>query len=124
MIYGIGCDLIKISRVERAFSNEKKLSRCFTEKEISLFDTRAERIAGNFAAKEAVAKALGTGFRGFALKDVEILRDELGRPFMTSDSLKKVLHTLKINERLKVHLSISHEKEFAMATCILERVKL
>lgn len=124
MIYGIGCDLIKISRVERAFSDERKLSRCFTEKEISLFDTRAERIAGNFAAKEAVAKALGTGFRGFSLKDVEILRDELGRPFMTSDSLKKVVNTLKINERLKVHLSISHEKEFAMATCILERVKL
>jgi len=124
MIYGIGCDLIKISRIQRAFSDEIKLSRCFTEKEIQLFDGRGERIAGNFAAKEAVAKALGTGFRGFSLKDIEILRDELGRPFMTADSLKDVLTKLKINDRLKVHLSISHEKEFAMATCVIERVKL
>lgn len=124
MIYGIGCDLIQISRVQRAFSDDKRLSRCFTEKEVAFFDKSSQRIAGNFAAKEAIAKALGTGFRGFSLKDVEILRDELGRPFMTSDSLEKILKALRVDERLKVHLSISHEKEFAMATCILERVKL
>lgn len=122
MIYGMGCDLIKVDRIGQVFADEKKLKRCFTDKEIRLFQARAERIAGNFAAKEAVAKALGTGFRGFALKDIEILRDELGRPFMTGDSLKRVLEKLKLQEHLKVYISISHEKEFAMATCILERV--
>lgn len=122
MIYGMGCDLISVDRVRRVFFNETKLSRCFTAKEILLFDGQAERIAGNFAAKEAVAKALGTGFRGFALRDLEILRDELGRPFVSGDALKRVLAKIGVHDRLKVHISISHEKEFAMATCIMEKV--
>ncbi|UUM11003.1 holo-ACP synthase [Clostridiaceae bacterium HFYG-1003] len=124
MIYGMGCDLAKIDRVNKVFDDRRKLERCFTEKEISLFSGRPERVAGNFAAKEALAKALGTGFRGFSLKDVEILRDELGRPYLTGDSLRTILAQLAVNEHLRVHLSISHEREYAMATCILERVKI
>lgn len=124
MIYGMGCDLSSIARVEQVFDKKSKLERCFTEREIALFAGHPERVAGNFSAKEALAKALGTGFRGFALKDVEILRDELGRPYMTGDSLRSLLGRLGIREHLKVHLSISHEREMAMATCIVEKVSL
>lgn len=124
MIYGLGCDITEISRIEQVFGTRDRILRIFTEKEADLFFGRPERIAGNFCAKEAFAKALGTGFRGFSLKDVEILRDELGRPYVTGDSLRRVLEQVGVHERLKVHISISHEKKFAMATCVLERVKL
>ena len=124
MIYGLGCDITEISRIEQVFGTRDRILRIFTKKEADLFLGHPERIAGNFCAKEAFAKALGTGFRGFSLKDVEILRDELGRPYVTGDSLRRVLEKLGVQERLKVYISISHEKKFAMATCVLERVKL
>ncbi|MGL4567841.1 MAG: holo-ACP synthase, partial [Fusobacteriaceae bacterium] len=75
---------------------------------------RAESYAGKFSAKEAVAKAFGTGVRGFDLKDIEILRDELGKPVV---HLGEVLR-----ERYKDHkieLSISHCKEYATAVAII-----
>lgn len=84
MIIGIGVDIIEIERVRQAIQNNKNfLSKLFTEREIDYFISRnmnSEVIAGNFAAKEAVSKALGTGIRGFSFKDIEILRNELGKP--------------------------------------------
>ena len=70
MIIGIGVDIIEIERVRQAIRNNKNfLSKLFTEREIDYFISRnmnSEVIAGNFAAKEAVSKALGTGMRGFS----------------------------------------------------------
>lgn len=84
MIIGIGVDIIEIERVRQAIQNNKNfLSKLFTERELDYFINRnmnSEVIAGNFAAKEAVSKALGTGIRGFSFKDIEILRNELGKP--------------------------------------------
>lgn len=124
MIYGMGCDIAEVARIEQVFDTRERVLRIFTDKEAELLLGRPERIAGNFCAKEALAKALGTGFRGFSLKDVEILRDELGRPYLTGDSLHTILEKLGIREHLKVHISIAHERKFAMATCVLERVNL
>ena len=79
MIIGIGTDIIEIERIEIAVKRTKGfINKLFTENEINIFESRgfkSEVIAGNFAAKEAVSKALGTGFRGFGVKDIEILRD-------------------------------------------------
>lgn len=124
MIYGIGCDISQIKRIREVFDSEDKLRRCFTDKETDIIKDRPERIAGTFSAKEAVAKALGTGFRGFTLKDIEILRDEYGRPFMSMDSLREVLNKIGVNENLKVFISISHERDFAVATCTIELVSV
>lgn len=121
MIYGLGCDIVEVARISRVFDSERKLERCFTKKEREFLTGKPERIAGNFCAKEALAKALGTGFRGFALLDLEILRDELGRPFISADSWAALLKKLGISHPLKVHLSISHERRFTMAVCTLER---
>ncbi|PKK39736.1 Holo-[acyl-carrier protein] synthase [Clostridiaceae bacterium JG1575] len=121
MIYGMGCDIAQVSRIEKVFEKPAHLSRCFTPRECAYLLGHPQRIAGAFAAKEAFAKALGTGFRGFTLLDVEVLRDEWGRPFITADSLRKVLTLANICDSLRVLLSISHEKEYAVATCILER---
>ena len=82
MIIGIGIDLIEIERIKKACAKEAFLLRSFTSAEIECIGGRAERAAGNFAVKEAVSKAMGTGFRGMSLNEIEVLRDDLGKPFV------------------------------------------
>lgn len=122
MIFGTGCDITDVNRIKNVFHSKERLEKCFTEKEIEFMGNDPERIAGTFSAKEAFAKALGRGFRGFSLKDTEILRDEFGRPFISADSMKVIQSKTGIYYNLKVFISISHEKEFAIATCIIEMV--
>ena len=109
MITGIGIDIIEVERIKRLI-NEKDnfLTRNFSDAELALC-AKPESIAGNFAAKEAFAKALGTGFRGFSLRDVEVLRDELGAPYI-----------LFRGERIKARVSISHTKTTAAAVAVIE----
>ena len=126
MIIGIGVDIIEIERVRQAIQNNKNfLSKLFTEKEIDYFISRnmnSEVIAGNFAAKEAVSKALGTGIRGFSFKDIEILRNELGKPEVILHSGAKLIGNKLIgnNNSLRIHLSISHNDSNAIAYSVLE----
>ncbi len=126
MIIGIGVDIIEIERVRQAIQNNKNfLSKLFTEKEIDYFISRnmnSEVIAGNFAAKEAVSKALGTGIRGFSFKDIEILRNELGKPEVILHSDAKLIGNKLIgnNNSLRIHLSISHNNSSAIAYSVLE----
>ena len=86
-IYGIGTDIIEISRIREAINRTSSFKRkVYTEKEIEYIEKKKEpyaSYAGRFAAKETVSKALGTGVRGFSLNDVEILNDELGKPTVT-----------------------------------------
>lgn len=126
MIIGIGVDIIEIERVRQAIQNNKNfLSKLFTEQEIDYFISRnmnSEVIAGNFAAKEAVSKALGTGIRGFSFKDIEILRNELGKPEVILHSGAKLIGNKLIgnNNSLRIHLSISHNNSSAIAYSVLE----
>lgn len=126
MIIGIGVDIIEIERVRQAIQNNKNfLSKLFTEKEIDYFISRnmnSEVIAGIFAAKEAVSKALGTGIRGFSFKDIEILRNELGKPEVILHSGAKLIGNKLIgnNNSLRIHLSISHNNSSAIAYSVLE----
>tara|TARA_Y100000588_G_C13889231_1_gene767933 strand:+ start:132 stop:521 length:390 start_codon:yes stop_codon:yes gene_type:complete len=117
MVKGIGIDIIEISRIKKAVEkSDRFVKRLFTENEIEYFKSKnmkVESIAGNFAAKEAVVKALGTGLRGFKWTDIEVLRDELGKPVVYLHNGAKELATDRgINE---VMLSISHCKEYAVA---------
>lgn len=126
MIIGIGVDIIEIERVRQAIQNNKNfLSKLFTEREIDYFISRnmnSEVIAGNFAAKEAVSKALGTGIRGFSFKDIEILRNELGKPEVILHNGAKSIGNKLVgnNNSLRVHLSISHNNSNAIAYSVLE----
>ena len=71
---------------------------------------------GNFAAKEAISKAIGTGIRGFKLKDIEILRDELGKPIVnTYNNLSKICIKYNIKE---IKVSISHSENYAVANSL------
>lgn len=121
MIVGIGTDIIEISRIEKVMNRTSSfIEKSFTYNEIEYFKIKGLKgnvVAGNFAAKEAISKALGTGFRDFGLKDIEVLRDELGKPIVNlSDKVYKLLGTKKFN----MHVSISHSKENAIAYAVME----
>lgn len=121
MILGIGTDIIEIDRISRAIDNTPMfLEKIFTKREIEQLTRsklRVESVAGNFAVKEAVSKALGTGVRGFNFKDIEVLRDELGKPVVeVSDKIKELI---KVNNYL-FNVSISHNKTMAIAFVVLE----
>ena len=121
MILGIGTDIIEIDRISRAIDNTPMfLEKIFTKREIEQLTRsklRVESVAGNFAVKEAVSKALGTGVRGFNFKDIEVLRDELGKPVVeVSDKIKELI---KVNNYL-FNVSISHNRTCAIAFVVLE----
>lgn len=122
MIIGIGVDIVEISRIEEAIKrNNKFLEKVFTGIELDYLqqrNLRPEFAAGRFAAKEAVSKALGTGFRGFGLRDIEIQRDELGKPLVCLKGKAKEI--LEGYGNCKIHLSISHGRDNAIAYAVLE----
>ena len=122
MIIGIGTDIIEINRIEKAIERNKNfLEKVFTVNEIEMFkkrNMRFEVIAGNFAAKEAISKAIGSGFRGFSLLDIEILRDDLGKPIVyLNENIDKI-----IKRKYIVNVSISHNKTSAIAFALLEEL--
>lgn len=123
MIVGIGTDIIEIESVAREIEKERLLEKYFSEDELKFLDEQsASKIptaASCFAAKEAFSKALGTGVRGFVLKEVEILRDDKGKLIL---KLKDDARRVALSRGAKrYHVSISHCKEYAMATVILEK---
>lgn len=120
MIYGVGTDLCRINRIARAMEKPRFLDRLYTAAERARLEglcdeRRHERAAGMFAAKEAVAKALGTGFVGFGFADIEILSDEKGKPAV-------ILHggAAELAKNATVHLSISHDGGMALAFAVIE----
>ena len=124
MIRGVGTDIVQVGRIGTAIKRTPMfLEKVFTEEERKYFKSRKdnlETIAGNFAAKEAISKALGTGIRGFGLLDIEILRSEMGQPIVNiSDKVKEFI---SIKEDYSIHVSISHTNENAIAFAIWEEM--
>ena len=123
MIIGIGTDIIEIDRIEKVILRTSSfIQKSFTSNEIEYFKLKGLKgnvIAGNFAAKEAISKALGTGFRGFGLQDIEVLRDELGKPVV---NLSHKIYELLDIKKFNIHVSISHSKENAIAYAVMEEI--
>lgn len=124
MIVGIGTDIVEIDRIDNAVKRTNKfIDKVFTYREKEYFkrkNFRAEVMAGNFAAKEAVSKALGTGFRGFGLLDIEVLRDDKGKPIVILSD--KIYEMLSLNN-FNIHISISHSRENAIAYAVMEVIE-
>jgi holo-[acyl-carrier protein] synthase len=122
MIIGIGTDIVEIERIRKMIEHhgDHFLNRCFTPREIeyaSRHRDSAIRFAGRWAAKEAVVKALGTGFvQGITFHDIEVVSLHTGQPTvrLSGDALL-ISQQLKIVE---VKLTISHAREYATATAI------
>ena len=121
MVKGIGVDIIEIQRVRESIAKTDKLfiEKVFTEGEVAYCVGKhdaAQHFAARFAAKEAVSKALSTGWTGsFRWKDVEISNDLLGRPEVTlHGQLKETLGTAT------VLISLSHSLTHVVAMAIIE----
>ena len=123
MILGIGVDIVEIRRIREILAKDNGfLEKIFTSNEIEYLrrrNLRPEYVAGRFAAKEAVSKALGTGFVTFEMTDIEILKDEKGKPFVKLYKGARVrADELGVNQ---IHVSISHCQSYATAFAITER---
>jgi len=129
MIYGIGTDIVEVSRIERECrreaeggSGEDFLRRVFTSSEISYCEgkrRRFESYAARFAAKEAFLKALGTGGRdGISWLDMEVVVDGRGRPELVLRGRARAL--LEEYGLTGVFVSLSHSHELATAVAVLE----
>ena len=121
MIVGIGNDIIEIERIEKAISKESFKNKVYTQRELENIEKRGDRVetyAGIFSAKEAISKAIGTGVRKFSLTDLEILNDDLGKPYVVvSEKLDKIIKSKK--EDYQIEISISHSKKYATAVAII-----
>jgi len=129
MIFGIGTDLVEVDRIKKELAShgEKFVDMLFTPAERT-YCTRTDKVAiqaqcfaARFAAKEAFFKALGSGLRGgLGWKDVEVVNDELGKPKLTMQrTAKEICEKAGIDA---VHVSLTHTKESAIATVILEKI--
>lgn len=112
-----GIDLVSIKRIENSIKNPRFLQRIFSKEENLLFSQKnfkAETIAVNFAGKEAFSKALGIGFRQFSFKEVEILRDELGAPFIRLSGKAK-----ELAKGYFISISLTHTDDDAGAVVVM-----
>lgn len=110
-----GIDLVEIERIRRSAESPAFLARVFGAQECEEWKQRgekAEHLAGAFAAKEAFAKALGTGIRGFSLNEVEVLHDTLGAPYF---ALSGKAAAIAEASALEFSLSITHTSTLAAA---------
>ena len=125
MIYGIGVDLCSIRRVQNIKDLNKFANKILTSDEIKHLDTLDQKnsvnyLAKQFAAKEALSKALGTGLTGdVKLNLIEIDRDQSGKPYIKmNDHMKTLLSKIGVNSTF---VSLADDSDYAVATVILER---
>ena len=125
-ILGIGVDIVENKRLLKLIKKKNFLLRLFTLVEIKnskLIRDKSVYFSKKFAAKESFSKALGTGFRGgLNFKDVEILNDNLGKPYLKlNNKTKKIISkNLKV-KNFDIFLSISDEKEYSIAFTIIQK---
>jgi holo-[acyl-carrier protein] synthase len=124
MIVSIGIDIVEVYRIRETLARTPRFGeRVFTDRERAYCDAKgaaaAQSYAARFAAKEAFLKALGTGWRGkITWHDMEILNDDLGVPrFEANGEARRLLTEMNAT---RIHLSISHTTEHAVAQVILE----
>ena len=125
MIVGIGTDIARIARFEQNTANLAK--RCLSNNELAEVEGRKEKLvpalAKHFAAKEAVVKAFGTGFReGISFADIEILHNEFGKPFVKlNGEAAETLARLAGKNKINIFVSISDDGAYAQAFVIIEK---
>ena len=118
MVKGLGLDLCEIARMDRMLTDERFLNRYFTDEEITYIQSKgknaAQTLAGIYAAKEALTKALGTGI-AFDLREISITHNEAGLPGYSLSG-----KAAKLGEGDRFLLTISHDAGMAAAVCVRE----
>ena len=125
IIVGNGVDIVENSRIKKSIKNIKFIKRIYSSEEVKKSKLKTDKVsyfAKRFAAKEAFAKSLGTGFRNnLNFKDIEILNDKMGKPFYFKTKKIEQMIKKKFNiKKFNLFLSISDEKDYSIAFTILE----
>ena len=125
-ILGIGVDVINNQRIKSLIKNKTFIKRVFGKNELkhsTKIKNKSNYFAKRFAAKEAFAKAMGTGFRNnLEFKDIEILNNKIGKPYyLKSKKINKIINNLFKIKDYNLFLSISDEKNCSIAFTILEK---
>ena len=118
-IYGIGTDIVSVSRIKESLKKKNFLKRIFNKEEVakcSKLINSNNCYAKRFAAKEAFAKALGTGIaNGINFNEIKILNEKNGKPFIKLIGNTKKIINDKLKKKFKISLSLSDEKKYAVA---------
>ena len=125
-ILGIGVDIVENSRIFKLLKNEFFIKRIFSNSEILIakkIKDKKSYYSKRFAAKEAFAKSIGTGFRyNLSLKDISIINDKLGKPsFLITEKIKRIIKKQFKISSFDFFLSISDEKKYSIAYVILQK---
>ncbi len=126
-IVGIGIDIVKNKRIRLSIKKKNFVNRTFGKNEIFIsrnLPNKTNYFSKRFAAKEAFAKALGTGFRNnLNFKDIEIYNDKLGKPFYSiNPKIKRMIKEQKKIKRFNIFLSIADEKDHSVAFTIIQKI--
>lgn len=125
MIIGLGTDIVQIDRMEKLLQRFDKrfMERCFTAHEQEKGGTNVRFYAKRFAAKEACAKALGTGIAGGILfREIEVVNANSGQPSLVlhGKALERLHAVTPPNRKITTHLTLSDEKEQALAVVVID----
>jgi len=125
-ILGIGVDIVENSRIAKSLKNKLFIKRIFSSSEILIAKKIKDKkgyYSKRFAAKEAFAKSIGTGFRdNLNFKDISIINDKLGKPaFLINSKIKKIIKKQFKTNFFNFFLSISDEKKYSIAYVILQK---
>jgi|TARA_B100000780_G_scaffold191130_1_gene134595 holo-[acyl-carrier protein] synthase len=125
-ILGIGVDIVENSRIARSLKNNHFVQRVFTDSEVLIAKTiknKKSYYSKRFAAKEAFAKSIGTGFRNnLNFKDISIVNDKLGKPsFVINEKIKRIVKKQFNISSFYFFLSISDEKKYSIAYVVLQK---
>lgn len=129
MIYGIGHDILELERVSRILDGKSKirfLQRILTSKELEALQQRESRmvewVAGRFAMKEAIVKALGCGIsQTVGFQDIEVLPDTSGKP--CAELSREAWERVSLDAaRTRIHVTLSHQPGMASAFCVIEQL--
>ena len=125
-ILGIGVDIVENSRITKLLRNKLFIKRIFSNSEILIakkLKNKNNYYSKRFAAKEAFAKSIGTGFRNnLNFKDISIINDKLGKPsFKINEKIKKIIKKQFKTTSFNFFLSISNEKKYSIAYVILQK---
>ena len=123
---GIGVDIVKTVRIKSSLKNKKFINKTFGKQEIftsKKLSNRTSYYSKRFAAKEALAKALGTGFRNnLNFQDIQIVNDKLGKPYyLINTKTKNLIKKKKKVRNFELFLSISDEKDYSIAFAIIQK---
>ena len=125
-ILGVGVDIVENSRISKSLRNHIFINRIFSNSEILTakdIKNKKDYYSKRFAAKEAFAKSIGTGFRNnLNFKDISIINDKLGKPsFVITEKIKKIIKKQFKTSSFNFFLSISDEKKYSIAYVILQK---